>query len=300
MLDSGKNIISHPDFREIQPFELLEPVAQTLPFVFNSPHSGNFYPSRFLDASRLDSSTIRRSEDIFVDDLFENMPKLGAPLLKANFPRAYLDLNREPYELDPKMFDGELPSYANIRSIRVAGGLGTIARVVAESLEIYKHRITVEDALLRIEALYRPYHACLRKLLAKTHVTHGKAFLIDCHSMPSGQDDKVSRPDFVLGDRYGASCSNELTEMLACLLSDRGYVVNRNKPYAGGFITEHYGRPSAELHALQIEINRSLYANEQELQKNSHFDQLKIDLTDVFSEVFDVFSSEGSLPLAAE
>lgn len=295
------------DFSSQTPFDIIEPETLYLPFVFNSPHSGRFYPRRFLDASRLNEWTIRRSEDLFVDELFEDMPALGAPLLRANFPRAYLDVNREPYELDPKMYDDALPSYANVRSIRVAGGLGTVARVVAESQEIYAHRMPVSEALDRVETLYKPYHRSLRRLLARTHVAQGGAFLIDCHSMPSGSNapSGINRPDFVLGDRYGTSCSPALTEMLATLLGDMGYTVNRNKPYAGGFITEHYGRPATGLHALQLEINRGLYADEKAFEKGKRFEDVKYDLNQVFKQVFSIFTLNGDdgfepLSLAAE
>lgn len=292
---------------ETLPYKVAEPATQSLPFIFNSPHSGRHYPSSFLESSRLDKHMIRRSEDLYVDELFSDMPLKGAPLLCAQFPRAYLDVNREPYELDPKMFEGSLPSYANIRSIRVACGLGTIARVVAEAQEIYKHRLPVEEALYRIEKLYKPYHRQLRQLMAQTRALHTNAFLIDCHSMPSGDDGagNGSRPDFVVGDRYGTSCAPALTETIAASLSDLGYNVSRNRPYAGGFITEHYGRPGAGLHALQLEINRGLYANEADFTKNSHFQILKNDLNAVFEQAFEstadfATKTDRDLPLAAE
>ncbi|WP_254170521.1 N-formylglutamate amidohydrolase [Roseibium polysiphoniae] len=268
------------DFNGHPPFEVLAPADQRLPFVFNSPHSGCQYPQSFLEASRLNSHSIRRSEDAFVDSLFKHVVPLGSPLLRAHFPRAYLDVNREPYELDPKMFEGRLPSYANIRSIRVAGGLGTVARVVSEAQEIYHHRLPVSEALFRIEGIYKPYHSTLRRLLAQTHVTFSHAILIDCHSMPSTVKCQTTdqRPDFILGDRYGTSCAPELTEYAASLLSGMGYSVNRNKPYAGGFITEHYGRPARGLHALQIEINRGLYMDEVTHAPHSGFNALADDL----------------------
>lgn len=275
------------DFNGRPPFEVLAPADQRLPFVFNSPHSGRQYPPRFLDASRLDEKAIRRSEDAFVDDLFASVVELGAPMLRAHFPRAYLDVNREPYELDPKMFDGRLPAYANIRSIRVAGGLGTVARVVSENHEIYKHRLPVAEALYRIEEIYKPYHSALRRLLAQTHVTFGYAILIDCHSMPSSIkcQSSDSRPDFVLGDRYGTSCTAELTKYAYDLLSSMGYKVSRNKPYAGGFITEHYGRPASGLHTLQIEINRGLYMDETDHLRHDGFLRLARDLSQFVSDL---------------
>ncbi|MBL1405795.1 MAG: N-formylglutamate amidohydrolase, partial [Rhizobiales bacterium] len=229
------------------PYHISQPAITRVPFVFNSPHSGRFYAPEFLAASRLDHATIRKSEDFYVDELFETVVPLGAPLLKANFPRAWLDVNREPYELDPAMFDGPLPNFTNTRSIRVSGGLGTIAKIVAEGEFIYNNKLQPEEGLNRIETLYKPYHAALRQLLAKSVNRFGHAVLIDCHSMPSHNTRLIrsnsQRVDFVIGDRYGTSCSQELTHAAADFLRDLGYSVSINKPYAGGFITEHYGRP---------------------------------------------------------
>ena len=284
-------------------FEVLAPADQRLPFIFNSPHSGREYPQSFLDASRLDERAIRKSEDAYVDQLFANVVGLGAPLLRAHFPRAYLDVNREPYELDPKMFDGRLPPYANVRSIRVAGGLGTVARIVSESQEIYKHRLPVSEALNRIEDIYKPYHSTLRRLLAQTHVTFGHAVLIDCHSMPSTVKCQTSeiRPDFILGDRYGTSCAVELTDFAASILKDMGYTVSRNKPYAGGFITEHYGRPASGLHSLQIEINRGLYMDEATHMPHSGFTSLTENLTRLAHEITSMPDAAFAAdPIAAE
>jgi len=260
--------------------EIHLPDQQTVPFVFNSPHSGRYYPQDFLEATSLDKSEIRRSEDLLVDRLFAPVVRLGAPLMSAVYPRAYLDVNREPYELDPKMFAGRLPSYANVRSLRVAGGLGTIPRVVSDAANIYRRPLSVEEGMGRIERIYRPYHDTLRRLLAQTHVAFGMAILVDCHSMPSnirGGPTRL-RPDFVLGDRFGASCMSELTDCAADTLQRLGYTVCRNKPYAGGFITEHYGRPSRGLHALQIEVNRGLYMDEQRLEPHRGFERLSSDL----------------------
>jgi N-formylglutamate amidohydrolase len=284
-------------------FEVREPADQTIPFVFNSPHSGRRYPLSFLDETRLDSLAIRRSEDHYVDELFAAAPELGAPLLMAHFPRAYLDVNREPYELDPRMFDGPLPPYVNIGSMRVAGGLGTIPRIVAENMEIYRRRLPVEEALHRIETIYKPYHTCLRRLIARTHARFGMGILIDCHSMPgnirlSGSE---IRPDFIIGDRYGTSASAELSRAAMHFLEGLGFAAVRNKPYAGGFITEHYGRPVRGLHALQIEINRALYVDETTLTKNSQFDLLAEALGSFMRQMADfVAEFAGERPLAAE
>jgi N-formylglutamate amidohydrolase len=256
------------DFSQIAPFDVVEPdvdgTAPPLPLLVASPHSGDCYPADFLAASRLDRRRIRRSEDAFVDRLFAAAPSCGAALLKANFPRAFLDVNREPYELDPRMFVGRLPAHANIRSLRVSGGLGTIARVVAENEEIYAGPIPVEAALDRIATFYFPYHDALAARLERLRRARGFAVLLDCHSMPSGIRfiDTPRRVDIVVGDRYGASADPGLVEAAMTLFETLGFAVLRNKPYAGGYITEHYGRPTTGIHAIQIEINRGLYMDE--------------------------------------
>jgi N-formylglutamate amidohydrolase len=262
------------------PFVVARPRELTAPLLFNSPHSGRIYPRAFLAASKLDALTLRRSEDAYVEELFGFVVGLGAPLLYAHFPRAYLDVNREPYELDPALFRDGLPHYANTQSVRVVGGLGTIARIVSESDEIYREPLSLVAALERINRLYTPYHATLRSLLEESQQAFGLAVLIDCHSMPSNPiaDHGGGRPDFVLGDRYGTSCSGELTRVAAERLKAQGYAVALNKPYAGGYITEHYGRPQAGRHALQVEINRSLYMNETSFDKSPGFERLKRDL----------------------
>jgi N-formylglutamate amidohydrolase len=276
------------------PFLVTEPAAQSVPFVFNVPHAGAVYPSALLAESRLDAVALRRSEDAFVDELFGPVVGLGAPLMAARFPRAFLDLNREPYELDPRMFDGRLPPFANTRSMRVAGGLGTIPRIVADGQEIYRGRIPVDDALRRIEWLYKPYHRMLRQLIHRTARAFGHAVLIDCHSMPSTSvsRDEGAKADIVLGDRYGTSCAGILTDLVDVSLRGRGYSVVRNKPYAGGFITEHYGEPALGRHALQVEINRSLYMNERTLTKTAAFLELAQDLTEVFAAVTQVIEDD--------
>lgn len=264
--------------RELSPpFSVARPAELKVPLVFNSPHSGRIYPRAFLAASRLDAHTLRRSEDAFVEELFGFVTDLGAPLLHAHFPRAYLDVNREPYELDPILFRDGLPHYANTQSVRVVGGLGTIARIVSESDEIYREPLSVEAALERINRLYTPYHETIAALLLEAKREFGLAILIDCHSMPSSPtaDRSVGRPDFVLGDRFGTSCSGELTRIAASTLEAQGYAVALNKPYAGGYITEHYGRPHKAQHVLQIEINRALYMNETSFAKSQDFDRLR-------------------------
>ena len=272
------------------PFEIIEPAASRGPVAFNSPHSGSTYPREFLASARIDIATLRRSEDSFVDELIGGVVACGYPLMRAHFPRCFVDVNREPYELDPRMFDGRLPSFANTRSMRVAGGLGTVARVVGDAQEIYDQRIPVNDALRRIETLYKPYHRSLRQLFTRLHRDFGAAVLVDCHSMPStaGARDERPRPEFVLGDRYGTSCIGLVGEVVERTLRGMGYTVSRNKPYAGGFITEHYGNPAAGLHAIQLEINRALYMDERRYERAAGFARLAADLETLAERLGDI------------
>jgi N-formylglutamate amidohydrolase len=255
--------------------------APPTPLVFASPHSGRDYPDDMMAAAALDAQAIRRSEDAFVDDLIVSSPELGAATITARYARAYIDLNREAFELDAGMFEDELPEFARARTARVAAGLGAIARVVSEGQEIYARKLTFSEARGRIEGAHRPYHAALERLIAEAHRAHGVAILIDWHSMPAaaaragGRD----RPcDFVLGDRFGAACAGLLTQRVERELEAMGYRVARNTPYAGGYTTEHYGRPARRTHALQIEINRGLYLDEATLTPTAGFEALKSNL----------------------
>ncbi len=261
-------------------FDILRPQQWSMPVVFASPHSGQAYAQDFIDASRLDPLSLRRSEDAFVDELFAAAPTFGAPLLRAHFPRVFVDANREPFELDPVMFEDDLPEHINTTSTRVAAGLGTMARVVVSGDEVYAGKIRFEDARKAIEATYFPYHAALQGLLGEARERFGGCLLIDCHSMPSvggpmDRDPGFRRVDFILGDRYGASCAPALIDLVEQALQSMDYVVTRNNPYAGGFTTEHYGKPEEGQHALQIEINRALYMNEAKIVRAEGFEQLK-------------------------
>jgi len=251
------------------------------PLVFASPHSGRIYPDDMMAAAALDALAIRRSEDALVDELIAAAPDLGAALLTARYARAYIDLNREAFELDAGMYSDELPEFAQARTARVAAGLGAIARVVSEGQEIYARKLTFAEARGRIEGAHRPYHAALRRLIAEAHKVHGFAILIDWHSMPAAAARAGGRErprDMVLGDRFGAACSEVLTGRVERELETLGYRVARNTPYAGGYTTEHYGRPARRTHALQIEINRALYLDEATLIPNAGFGRLKRDL----------------------
>ena len=259
------------------PFEVARPAQQTAPFVFCSPHSGRIYPKAFLATSQLDPQSLRKSEDCYVDELFASVADFGAPLLMARFPRAYLDVNREPYELDPELFDEPLPDYANSQSMRVIGGLGTVARIVSDTEEIYGERIPLAPALERIERLYVPFHAALKQLIDETRDQFGYAVLVDCHSMPSSSINypAAARPEFVIGDRFGTSCDARVPRLLRDILVRTGHQAQLNRPYAGGFITEYYGQPKHDIHAVQIEINRGLYLNELTLRRARSFETFR-------------------------
>jgi N-formylglutamate amidohydrolase len=263
--------------------EVCAPDKQRAPVIFSSPHSGREYGAAFLSASQLDPLTLRRSEDSFVDEIFAAAPEAGAPLLHALIPRAYLDPNREPWELDPNMFDAPLPDYVNTGSARARNGFGTIARTVTGGAEIYRHKLPFALAEDRIRQCYLPYHKALRALIDTTASRFGFAVLIDCHSMPSGSGPcghaiaTPDKPDIVLGNRFGTSCAHGLTGRIESVLTGMGYRVARNCPYAGAFITSNYGRPETGVHAIQIEINRALYMDERRMERGPGLFRLRTD-----------------------
>jgi|TARA_Y100000294_G_scaffold55530_1_gene52530 N-formylglutamate amidohydrolase len=286
------------DLSPVPPWRLLAPREQTAPVVLASPHSGRDYPPEFIAASRLNVVGLRRSEDAFMDEIFAAAPGYGAPLLCARFPRAYVDANREAFELDPAMFADPLPDYVNTRSPRIAAGLGTIARVVTDGEDIYHGSLRFEDALGRIEALYRPYHKALQGLLQATQERFGGCLLVDCHSMPSGPSgpsgpelragDGNKPADMVLGDCFGTSAAPAVTDIAQSALEASGFTVVRNKPYAGGFTTRHYGRPREGLHVLQVEINRALYMDEKLVRRGAGLPALKRRLDPLMRALADI------------
>jgi N-formylglutamate amidohydrolase len=274
-----------PSAQAPKSYEILQPRRQTLPLVFASPHSGSDYPAEFIAASRLDPVSLRRSEDSFVNEIFAAAPEMGAPLLHALFPRAFVDPNREPYELDPAVFKDRLPPYANTSSPRVAAGLGTIARVVANGTNIYRRKLSLQEGLERIRSHYWPYHEALRGLVENTKELFGYCILVDCHSMPSSSrlsDGRSNRATaFVLGDFHGTTCAPAITDTVEQVLAAKEYPVVRNTPYAGGFVTRHYGKPQAGVHGLQIEINRRIYMDESRIERRPALKALARDMRDV-------------------
>jgi len=268
--------------------------------VFNSPHSGSDYRPDFLASSALDSLAIRSSEDAFVNELFKDAPKHGAYLLSAHAPRAFIDLNRSASELDPAIVLGAKRASSNPR---IAAGLGIIPRVVGNGQIIRTGKLSMREAKNRIARYHAPYHHCLRSLIESQRGVHGMAILIDCHSMPQKSLDssplvRGKTPDIILGDRFGASCDRWIMESATQIFAAAGFVVARNAPFSGGYITQHYGRPSKGIHAFQIEINRSLYMNEARVERAGTFDKFFEILSGVTQQLAKI--GPASTALAAE
>ena len=263
---SSKGVFTPPSC--LTTYEILSCGKQNLPIVLASPHSGTDYPSEFIEQTDLSQTLLRQSEDCYIDQIMTPAMQLGAPLIRALFPRVFVDVNREAFELDPDMFDGPLPGYVNVASHRAAAGIGTIARTVPGGEEIYRDKLSFAAIRKRIIDYYYPYHAALRQMIDQTRAEFGHCLLLDCHSMPSASciaEAGFGQPiDFVLGDCHRTSCDNRIVNAAERFLSHRGFRVTRNRPYAGGYTTRHYGQPRHHINALQIEINRALYLNERD------------------------------------
>lgn len=264
-------VTTQPD---LGPLAIHHPLRQTVPLIVASPHSGRDYPADFISSARLDPLSLRRSEDSFVDELFAAAPSLGAPLLTASFPRAFCDPNREKWELDPTMFEEPLPPWVNTTSARVGAGLGTIPRVVASGEAIYAGKLRFKEAQYRVQTYWEPYHDALAALISGTSALFGATLLLDCHSMPAQTGPGTGRlrgADIVLGDAHGTACAPRITRCVEQLLTELGYTVRRNDPYAGGYVTRNYGRPREGVHVLQLEIARGLYMNEAKIERLPRF-----------------------------
>jgi len=273
-----------------QSFVLRRPAVRATSVVFASPHSGRKYPASFLRRAILNEREVRSSEDAFVDDLFGTAPDHGAPLLLSQAPRAYLDLNRGPDELDPAVIEGVRRVAHNPR---IASGLGVIPRVVSNGRAIYRGKLTLAEAHDRISNVWRPYHDMLQTLMDEAHRTFGEAILIDCHSMPHEALENVgppgaTRPDIVLGDRFGAAAASSVVEHVEAAFAAAGLKVARNMPFAGAYICQNYGRPSRRHHAVQIEIDRSIYMNETTIKPNANFKAFKAVLDGVIAEIAEI------------
>jgi N-formylglutamate deformylase len=263
------------------PFRIHRPFRQTVPFVLASPHSGRDYPESFVAMSRLGRVSLRRSEDAFVDELFGGSVALGAPMIAARFPRAFLDANRAPSEIDSAMFDGRLPVAVDVPSPRVTACLGVIPRIVRDGAEIYRSKLSPREAEQRLTRLYRPYHAALAQLIAETLEIFGVAVVIDCHSMPSA----AAIPDIVLGDRYGMAAAPLVTHAAEIAFENQGFSHARNAPYAGGYTTLLHGRRDSDVHALQVEINRGLYLDEDRIEHGPRYREVRDRLTAAIAQL---------------
>jgi N-formylglutamate amidohydrolase len=283
-------------------YDIFMPGHRSTSVVFAAPHSGRDYGWAFLRRSVLDEHTIRSSEDAFVDTLFSDAPRHGAPLLVAHAPRAFVDLNRGPEELDPALIRGVTRKGHNPR---VISGLGVIPRVVAGGREIYRGKLTLSEAQARLREHWFPYHARLQSLLAESHALFGQSLLVDCHSMPHEAVESLCRtgtvkPEIVIGDRFGASASADLVDRIEAVFRDAGFKVGRNTPFAGAYTAQTYGRPSRRQHVVQIEIDRALYMNEVEIRPNSNFDTMRRLLAGIIGEIAEIGRPAEDMPLAAE
>ena len=268
-------------------FALFSPLEHSSAVVFASPHSACDYPDWFVQRSILDAQTIRSSEDAYVDRLFDCAPRYGAPLLVAGAPRAFLDLNRDATELDPALIRG-VPRTGH--NPRVASGLGVIPRVVSNGRPIYSGKLSLAEAENRIERYWRPYHAQLQALMDAACERFGRAILIDCHSMPheavrNAACNGGARPEIVLGDRFGASAEQDIVDSIEDIFTRAGLRVARNAPFAGAYVTGHYGRPARKQHAIQIEIDRALYLDERAIRPNRNFEAFKAVIETVVAEL---------------
>jgi N-formylglutamate deformylase len=287
------------NFHAQERFLLSRATQPCAPILFCSPHSGRAYTADFLNATRLDLLRLRASEDAFVDALFQPAPKYGASLLCAVAPRAYIDLNRSPYELDPALITG-VPRRP--LSTRVAAGLGVAPRIVAEGIPIYASKITLQDVERRISLWYHPFHVALRTQLSVIHAQYGWVLLLDCHSMPARAQpgSQRSRHDIVLGDRHGSSASRTIVDQLECVFMAQGFRVARNVPFAGGFITEHYGQPKSGYHAVQIEIDRGVYLDEARVEKGKHFADIQQRIEAIIARICAFAFAQNAAVFAAE
>ncbi|MBF9030661.1 N-formylglutamate amidohydrolase [Rhodobacterales bacterium HKCCE3408] len=281
-------------------YRLAMPEDVTTPVIVSSPHSGRYYSWSFMRRTVLDERGVRSSEDAFMDRLVDRAPELGAPLLVAEYPRAYLDLNRAAEELDPAVIEGvRYPT----QNPRVSSGLGVIPRVVANGRMIYRGKLGRDEAERRIDTVWRPYHDCLEGLVRSARDKFGEAVLLDFHSMPHEALDSLARPggrrpEVVLGDRFGASASPDIVEELESAFTEAGLIVSRNAPFAGAYIAQHYGRPLQGRHVVQIEIDRALYMDERLIRPNANFEAVRGLIAGVLARM--IGADMGGLPLAAE
>lgn len=251
-----------------------------VPLVFDSPHSGRYYPEDF--SSAISRNLLWEYEDRFVDLLIEEAAGHGVTTIAAHFPRAYIDPNRAPDDIDEEMLEAVWPEPLS-PTIHSRKGTGLIFRRMHDDSPIYERQLTLEEVRRRLDGCWRPYHAALEAALAEAQRNVGGVWHVNWHSMkPVGDastpDPGESRADFVLGDRQGESCEPVFTSFVAERLEAMGYSVAINHPYQGAYIVQRYGRPEVNRHSLQIEINRGLYMDPDTLNKIDRFDDIKRDI----------------------
>jgi N-formylglutamate amidohydrolase len=241
------------------PFIRTGPEDPSSPVVLSVPHAGRAYSPALLKASRLPLHKLESLEDRLVDRLVWRAVQAGATALVALAPRAEIDLNRDEREMDPSLVAPPLAAGKLLQSARTRGGLGLVPSRIAGSGAIWFNRIASAELDRRVASIHRPYHAALADLLARARARFGVAILLDCHSMPPRLPASPGEAGVVLGDRYGTSIAPSYVAAAAAAAQAQGFTTARNHPYAGGHITARHGRPAENIHALQIEIDRSLY-----------------------------------------
>ena len=271
-------------------YRLDTPMGAGIPLVLDSPHSGSTYPETF--DTTVPINVLRRAEDMYVDDLFADGPKLGASLVSALYPRSFIDPNRAVRDLDCDLLEEPWPEPVQATE-KARLGHGLIWRVCPPDFPIYGRRLSVEEVRERIDKYWMPYHQTLQQCMDETQALFGMAWHFNCHSMPSSslpresQFNSIRRADFVLGDRDGTTCDREFLNIVGGTLTGFGYRVRINDPYKGVEIVRRHGRPDIGRNSLQIEINRALYMNEETFERTPYYATLKTHLSELIKVVGD-------------
>ncbi|HET7728598.1 MAG TPA: N-formylglutamate amidohydrolase [Usitatibacter sp.] len=280
-----------------QPFDLIPPTGRAVPLVLDSPHSGTDYPEDFRPAVALEA--LRQAEDAFVDELYARGPELGATLIRARFPRSYIDANRSLLDIDASLLDAPWPGPA-IPSRKTQLGIGLVWRLLDTGKPVYDRKLTVEELKQRIVRYHQPYQRAVKDALDRAHEHFGGVWHLNLHSMPavssaiSEEGPGVARADFVLGDRDGSTCEPEFTAVVAEALRGMGFDVRINDPYKGVELVRAFSDPKAQRHSLQIEVNRRLYMDERTREKSAGFEALRESLGRLLERVAAYASERGS------
>lgn len=280
---TDKHIDFRINYKKLKIFDEFNTKDFQFPIVLSSPHSGRDFPQEFLQNSCRSESELRSSEDSFVDALIIDASNAGIPLISMNIPRTFVDVNRDKIEIDDSMFFDKVPSVDAVGSRRCRVGLGVIHRIVAQNKPIYDGLISYQEVLERIKFVYEPYHKRLKQLIDKCQKKFGFCLLVDCHSMPSkicNIMNEVKPVEFCISNLFDESCPEQISQFIGSLLSQKGYRVEFNRPYAGAFITFNYCQPRKNIHTLQLEINRSLYMDEFVYKKNDNFQTISTNISE--------------------